>query len=65
MVSRKEGILREGKIQGMNRILASEFSSSGVDNTVSNPCLRLGNSSLLPKFLMIWGEYITATLEQS
>lgn len=56
---RKEGILRDKKLQGMNRTVASVLGIYRSDNTFSNPCPSVGKRMHCFKVLMIQGEYIT------
>ena len=48
---RKEGILRDRKLQGMNRAVVSVLGICRTDNAVFNPCPRVGKkNTLFPKF---------------
>lgn len=41
----KEGILRDRKLQGMKRTVASVSDICRTDDTVSNPCPRVGKKA--------------------
>lgn len=58
---RKEGILRDRKLEGMNRTVASVLGIYRSDNTFSNPCPRVGKRIHCFRVLMIQGEYITVS----
>lgn len=52
----KGGIFRDRKLQGMNKMLSGICRA---DNTVSNPCSRVGKKMHFSKVLMGEGERIT------